>query len=64
MEQTLPDYHIPSDELFIVSKYDSGRSFATISVARPERRNAFCSIEEMVYPLRFSFIGPIFEAVD
>ena len=59
MEQTLPDYHIPSDELFIVSKYDSGRSFATISVARLERRNAFCSIEEMVYPLRFSFISPV-----
>jgi hypothetical protein len=47
MEQTLPDYHIPSDELFIVSKYDSGQSFATISVAREERRNAFCSVEEM-----------------
>ena len=39
--------------------YGSGRSFATISVARPERRNALCSIEKMVYPLRFSFISPV-----
>ena len=53
------DCHIPSDELFIVSKYDSGRSFATISIARPEQRNAFCSVEEMEYPLIFSFISPV-----
>ena len=36
MEQTLTDYQLPSDKLYIVSKYDSGQSFVTISVARPE----------------------------
>ena len=56
-EQTLPDYHIPSDKLYIVSKYDSGQSFVTISVARPD---AFCSAEERVCPLRFCFMSQVF----
>ena len=56
MEQTLPDYHLPSDKLYIVSKYDSGQSFVTISEARPD---VLCSAEERVCPLRFSFMSPV-----
>ena len=47
-------------ELFIVPDSDAVRSFARYSVARPELRGIFVYTSEIVYPLRFSFISPIF----
>ena len=59
-EFLIPDPSLSEGELFIVPENDAVRSFARYSVARPELRGIFVCTSEIVYPLRFSFISPIF----
>ena len=59
-EFLIPDPSLSEGELFIVPDSDAVRSFARYSVALPELRGIFVYTSEIVYPLRFSFISPIF----
>ena len=59
----LTDVEISFGEEFIVPSSDAVQSFADISVCQPELRGNFCAENLMIYPLRFSFITPIFKGL-
>ena len=46
--------------MFVVPNVEFVESFGIISVDRPELGDVFCSVEQMIYPLRFSFVSPVF----
>ena len=52
---------VPTAERFKVPESDVIRGFARMSVAQPELCQIFSPIEQMIYPLQFSFITPILE---
>ena len=45
--------------MFVVPNVEFVESFWIISVDRPELGDVFCSVEQMIYPLRFSFVSPV-----
>ena len=46
--------------MFVVPNVEFVESFGIISVDRPELGDVFCSVEQMIYPLRFYFVSPVF----
>ena len=59
-DNLFPDPFLSEWELFIVPDSDVVRSFARYFVAQPELGGIFVYTSEIIYPLRFSFISPIF----
>ena len=59
-DNLIPDPFLSEWELFIVPDSDVVRSFARYFVAQPELGGIFVYRFEIIYPLRFSFISPIF----
>jgi hypothetical protein len=52
-----------SPDLFVIPDLRFVQDFGAQTVAQPEFRDIFCLVDQIIYPLRFSFVSPIFGGV-
>ena len=57
------DPQLSGDDLFVIPDLRFVQDFGAQTVAQPEFRDIFCLVDQIIYPLRFSCVSPIFGSV-